>query len=186
MTSGNSHPTSEIASPFYWAGLFVSLLAVLGSVALSMVLGLKACPLCLYQRTFAMSIMAVLAVGMFLEKGTSNFLLLPCLPLTVAATVIAIFHVGLEITGKLECPAGVFGIGTAPQQSLMVLTILTGLIFMGVLRQRFSLMFFLVSAILGLLLAWSAIRSAPPMPPPPSQPYETPLDVCRPPFQVKG
>lgn len=186
MTVSNSRSPSDFTGPFYWASLVLSLLAVIGSLALSVVLGLKACPLCLYQRTFAMSILAVLAVGMFLEKGPSNFLLLPCLPLTVAATVIAIFHVALEITGKLECPAGVFGIGTAPQQSLMVLTILTGLIFMGVLRQRFSLMFVLVSAILGLLLAWSAIRSAPPMPPPPSQPYETPLDVCRPPFQVKG
>ncbi len=34
----------------------------------------------------------------------------------------------------------------------------------------------------GLLLAWAAVASAPPMPPAPARPYETPLDVCRPPF----
>lgn len=38
------------------------------------------------------------------------------------------------------------------------------------------------AVLLGLLLAWAAVASAPPMPPAPARPYETPLDVCRPPF----
>ena len=43
------------------------------------------------------------------------------------------FHDYLELAGKLECPAGIMGIGTAPQQSL---TVLTGLLALVVLPAK--------------------------------------------------
>jgi hypothetical protein len=101
--------------------------------------------------------------------------------LAAAGLGVAVFHEYLELAGKLECPAGIMGIGTAPQQSFAVLAILLAFITVGVVRS------WKVSAagpalLLGLLLAWGAVASSPPMPPEPAQPYTAPLDVCRPPF----
>jgi hypothetical protein len=108
------------------------------------------------------------------------------LPLVVAGFGVAAFHVFLELTGKLECPSGVMGIGTAPQQSLTVLAVLLAAVVVGVLWSRnagVSLWPPLAgSVVLGLLLAWGSVKSSPPMPPTPTKAYETPLDMCRPPF----
>src|SRR5581483_3877300 len=108
------------------------------------------------------------------------------LPLAVGALGVAVFHVYLELTGKLECPAGVMGIGTSPQQSLAVLIVLLALVAVGVIRSRRVGEPHSAAAgaavVLGLLLAWGAVTSSPPMPPAPAQAYTTPLDICRPPF----
>jgi hypothetical protein len=48
----------------------------------------------------------------------------------------------------------------------------------------FHLLSALAAVLLGLLLAWGAVASAPPMPPAPTRAYETPLDICRPPFRA--
>lgn len=90
--------------------------ACAGSLYLSLGLGLKACPLCFYQRTFAFALVAVLLVG--LSAGLRGKLNLLALPLAVAGLGVAAFHVSLVETGKLECPAGIAGLGTAPHQSL--------------------------------------------------------------------
>ncbi len=78
------------------------------------------------------------------------------------------------------------GIGTAPQQSLAVLTVLLALVVVGVVWSRNAGESFwppLTGAVvLGLLLAWGAVVSAPPMPPTPTKAYETPFDMCRPLF----
>jgi hypothetical protein len=37
--------------------------------------------------------------------------------------------------------------------------------------------------LLGLVLAWGCVASAPPMPPAPKEPYKQPLDICRVPFR---
>jgi disulfide bond formation protein DsbB len=149
-------------------------------------MGLKACPLCFYQRTFVMGVVAVLGIGLLTarqHRGVLNFL---ALPLAVAGFGVAAFHVFLELTGKLECPAGVMGIGTSPQQSLTVLTVLLVLVALGVVRSGnlgdFSLPAAVAAVGLGLLLAWGSVVSSPPMPPAPTKAYETPLDMCRPPF----
>ena len=148
----------------------------------------KACPLCFYQRTFVMSIVAVLGIGALTGQPHRSVLNLLALPLTVAGFGVAAFHVFLELTGKLECPAGVMGLGTSPQQSLTLLTVLLVLVVIGVVRSGYAGNFHLLAApvavVLGLLLAWSAVASAPPMPPVPTKAYETPLDVCRPPFRT--
>jgi len=41
------------------------------------------------------------------------------------------------------------------------------------------------AVVLGLLLAWGAVASSPPMPPAPTQAYTTPLDICRLPFHTQ-
>lgn len=106
--------------------------------------------------------------------------------LAVAGFGVAAFHVYLELTGKLECPAGVMGIGTAPQQSLAVLIVLVALVAVGVVRSAkvggAHPLATGAAVVLGLLLAWAAVASSPPMPPTPTQAYTTPLDICRPPF----
>jgi disulfide bond formation protein DsbB len=153
---------------------------------LSVGMGLKACPLCFYQRTFVMGVVAVLGIGVLTGQRHRGVLNLLALPLTVAGVGVAVFHEYLELTGKLECPAGVLGIGTSPQQSLAALTVLLVLVVVGVVRSGnvgdFHLLAAGAAVVLGLLLAWAAVVSAPPMPPPPTKAYETPLDICRPPF----
>src|SRR5260370_8662109 len=51
-------------SGWVWAALLVALIALAGSLWLSMGMGLKACPLCFYQRTFVMAPVAVLVFGL--------------------------------------------------------------------------------------------------------------------------
>ncbi|MBM4072524.1 MAG: disulfide bond formation protein B [Planctomycetes bacterium] len=163
--------------------LVVAALAMIGSLWLSVGMGLKACPLCLYQRTFVMGVVAVLGIGVLTGPGHRKVLNLLALPFAVAGFGVAAFHVFLEVTGKLECPGGVMAIGTAPQQSLAVQTVVLILVSVGVARSSHAcLPSSVVAGLMGLLLAGSAVISAPPMPPVPTRAYEQPLDMCRPPF----
>jgi disulfide bond formation protein DsbB len=170
-----------------WPSLLVALLATLGSLWLSVGMGLKACPLCFYQRTFAMSVLGVLGIGVLTGRRYRNVLNVLALPLAVGGFGVAAFHGYLELTGKLECPPGVMGIGTAPQQSLAVLTLLLVLVAVGVVRAgtfgepRMAVS--LAALVLGLLFGVGAVASAPPMTGPPTKAYETPLEICRPPFR---
>lgn len=147
---------------------------------------LKACPLCFYQRTFVMGVVAVLGIGLLTGQRHRAVLNLLALPLAVAGLGVAVFHVFLELTGKLECPAGVLGIGTSPQQSLAVLIVLLIVIAVGIVRSHQvgepHPAAVAAAVVLGLLFTWGAVASSPPMPPTPSQPYAAPLDICRPPF----
>ncbi len=161
------------ASGWTWAALLLSLVALAGSLWLSIGMKLKACPFCFYQRTFVMSVVAVLVIGLLTGQRHRAVLNRLALPLVVAALGVAGFHVYLEVTGKLECPAGVLGLGTAPQQSLAALSRQVG-------EQHLAAVG--AGVVLGLLLAWAAVASSPPMPPAPTQAYTTPLDICRPPF----
>jgi disulfide bond formation protein DsbB len=168
--------------------LAVALVATIGSLYLSMEMQLKACPLCFYQRTFAMSVLAVLGIGLLAGAKHRNVLNLLSLPLAVAGFGVAAFHVSLELTGKLECPSGVMGIGTAPQQSLAVFAILFLFVALGVVRAGKAggprLPVSMSAFVLGVLFAVAAVKSTPPMPDPPSQPYQKAPDVCRPPYQA--
>jgi disulfide bond formation protein DsbB len=167
--------------------LLVAVVALAGSLWLSVGMKLKACPLCFYQRTFVMGVVAVLGVGVLTGRRYRGVLNVLALPLSVAGFGVALFHEYLELTGKLECPAGVMGIGTSPQQSLAALAVLLVLVSVGVIRginvgeSRWPVA--AGAVLLGLLLAWSAVISSPPSPPAPTKAYETPLDICRPPFR---
>jgi disulfide bond formation protein DsbB len=185
-TSPSIHPApaSAVCLP-----LLAALVALAGSLWLSVGMGLKACPLCFYQRTFVMGVVAVLGVGVLTGERHRAVLNLLALPLTVAGFGVAAFHVFLELTGKLECPSGVMGVGTSPQQSLAALGVLLVLVVVGVVWSRSAAESFLPpltgGVVLGLLLAWGSVVSSPPMPPTPTKAYETPLDMCRPPFHAQ-
>ena len=171
-------------SRWLWPPLIVALLTVAGSLALSLHLGLKACPLCFYQRTFAMSAAAVLLMGAMTRDRDARLLGLLVWPLAAAGLSLAAFHVYLEAAGKLECPAGLAGFGSAPQQSLAAY----GLLLVSLLPSlagksnavccRASAL--LGGAVLGGLMAYACVVSSPP----PQQAKEPnlPLDGCRVPY----
>ena len=178
---------SAVPLSLVWPPFLVALLALGGSLWLSVGMGLKACPLCFYQRTFVMGVVAVFGIGVLTglrHRGVLNVL---ALPLALAGVGVAGFHEFLEQTGKLECPGGIMGLGTAPQQSLVVLVVLLVLVALGVIRSGIAGESYLLAAVaalaLGLMLTWGAVVSAPPMPPAPTKAYEAPLEICRPPYR---
>lgn len=153
------------------AALVLAWLMVAGSLFLSLGMGLNACPLCLYERTFVMSAAAVLLVGV--ASGSAirpNRLCLLALPAAAGGLGVAAFHVYLDRTGVLDCPLGVFGIGTAPDQSLVGHVLLIVALGVGLLAKSAEdqppIAVSAGSLALGLALAYGAIASAPPLPPP--------------------
>lgn len=177
-------PTSDaVPSGLVWPSLLAALVVLAGSIWLSVGMGLKACPLCFYQRTFVMGVVGVLGAGLLLDARHRSVLNLLALPLAIGGLAVAGFHVTLEVAGKLECPLGIAGLGTAPQQSLAALVVLVVVIGVGIVRGERRLAAALVGILLGLALAALSVWSAPPLPPVPSKVYETPLDTCRPPFR---
>lgn len=161
----------------------VCLAAVAGSLYLSLGLGLKACPLCFYQRAFAMAALGVLWIGVLngvalgARPGLYGALALPAV---CAGLAIAVFHVYLESNGILECPHGVFGVGSAPQQSLAAFAALAVLLLLDVLAGGISLTVPLMGLALGVVLGLGGIASVPKRSTPE---YDRPVDedMCRPP-----
>ena len=111
--------------PWAMAALLFALTGVAGSLYLSLGLGLRACPLCFYQRSFMMGTLAVLVVGLAADPTRTGLYCLLSLPLALAGWGVAAFHEYLVLTGVLECPIGLLGIGTSPAQSLVVFTLVT-------------------------------------------------------------
>jgi hypothetical protein len=177
-------PGSPTAAPpqepslWLWAATLVALAALAGSLYLTIGMGLKACPLCYYQRTFVMGVVAILVAGLFIKDLRPGVLSLVALPLASAGLIIAGWHEYLEQIGKLECPAGILEAGTAPQQSLAAFGILTLLLMVDQLRQR-RLAAVIATVVLGSLLAFSSIRSASNAVPNYTLPVDD--DMCRPP-----
>lgn len=91
-----------------WAIIAVALAAIgtLGSLYLSLGMGLKACPLCFYKRTFIMSAVAVLSVGLLVDRSRADLLCLLCLPLSVAGLGVAAFHEYLSVRGQAGMSRG--------------------------------------------------------------------------------
>ena len=187
-TSGAPAPGSGTgASGWAWAALLVAVAGLGGSLFLSMGMNLKACPLCFYQRTFVMALVGVLAMGLLVGPDRPRRLSLLALPLAVGGLGVALFHVSLEVRGKLECPAGLLGLGTAPQQSLTIFVVLTGLLIVDLLHgsSTGSVPWVRLTAavVLGALLAWSSTIANPPSKPLPPEEYAKPPEVCRPPLK---
>lgn len=172
------------SSTWTWAAFLVALALLGGSLFLSIGLGLKACPLCYYQRTFVMGVVGVLAIGLLTGAHRSTNMALLALPAAFGAVAVAIFHVTKEHQGAMECPAGVGGIGTAPQQSLAGSALLTLLLVAAALRDGPPMkgrgIGLVGGAILGLLLAFAGVQSTSPIRPPTDADYEKPPDICRP------
>jgi disulfide bond formation protein DsbB len=183
-------PSQARPSSLAWTllALVVAVLALWGSLYLSLGMGLKACPLCLYQRTFVMGALGVLGIGWLAGAGRSGILGLLAVPCAVGGLGVAVFHEYLEQIGKLECPAGVLGLGTAPQQSLAVLLLLSVILawpsFFGGPNGKGNWVTTGSAIILGALFAVAAVKSAPP-PVIPKEPYKLPVDEdgCRPPYR---
>ena len=176
-----------------WNAAALALVAVAagGSLYLSLGLGLKACPLCFYQRSFALAAVLVLAMQLGLEGLRSTYACLVSLPLAASGLGVAAFHVYLVQTGKLECPPALFGWGDGPLQSLAVFAALTSVCLAGAwttrrAARRGGLLAAVAAVLIGAGAAWACIASAPPLPPAPTQPYDAakqPFDMCRPPFR---
>jgi disulfide bond formation protein DsbB len=154
-------------------------------------MNLKACPLCFYERTFALSTFGVLVIGLCTKAWRSGALGLLALPLAMGGLGVAVFRVYLEWKGTLECPGGIGNVGSAPKQSLAILSVLVILLGLDSLRNRvagqFGLPTWIGSIVLGLLFAFCAVASSPPLLKPPDEPYNAekqPLDTCRPPYQA--
>jgi disulfide bond formation protein DsbB len=173
------------------AALAVAAAASGGSLFLSLGLGLKACPLCFYQRSFALAAVLVLVLLLGVEGLRSARACLTALPLAVSGLGVAAAHVKLVVGGKLECPPGLFGWGDGPTQSLAVFSALTLCCLGGAwtLRRvapRGGGPAMAAAVILGLGTAWVCLASSPPLPPPPTHPYDPlqqPFDMCRPPYR---
>jgi len=170
--------------------LILSCVASAGSLYLSIGLGLKACPLCFYQRSFAIAALLVQATLIGLDGLRSRLACVTALPLLMAGLSVAVFHVYLVQTGRLECPPALFGWGDGPMQSLVVfgasaIACLTGA-WQSAIRQRLA--FTIAGIVAGASAAAACIVSAPPLPPAPAQPYDAakPFDICRPPYGQGG
>lgn len=189
LSAGQS-ARAVLASRWGVPALCVALLGAAGSVYLSIGLGLKACPLCFYQRSFMMAAAVSLVTSLWLDGLRSPRACLATLPFAWAGLGVAVFHEYLVLSGKLECPPALFGWGDGPVQSLAVFTALTALCLGGAwagrrATARQGVLTIVAAAFIGIGLAWACIASAPPLPPRPTQPYDPakqPFDMCRPPF----
>jgi hypothetical protein len=106
------------------------------------------------------------------------------LPLALGGLGVAIFHVSLEARDILECPAGVLGLGSAPQQSLAIYVVLTLLLLADVFSRRMATPAEWAALVGGLLLGgvlvYTSIIANPPTPGVPPGGYKEPVpDICR-------
>ncbi|HZT83120.1 MAG TPA: hypothetical protein VFA26_23025 [Gemmataceae bacterium] len=86
--------------------------------------------------------------------------------------------------GKMECPAGLWGLGTAPVQSLAGFLVLFALLLAAVLADRTggarAWVGLAVGLVLGVLLTVAAVKSVVPVKLPPEE-LEGEPKICRPP-----
>src|SRR5262249_59677041 len=109
------------------------------------------------------------------------------LPLALGGLGVAAFHVNLEVNGTLECPPGLFGVVSAPRQSLAAFGLLTVVLAIEVVRglalRAVSVLGLFAALVLGGGLVWASLSANPP-PPKPTKAYENPVpDTCRIPYR---
>jgi disulfide bond formation protein DsbB len=170
-----------------WLAFPMALATLGGSLWLSLGMNLKACPLCYYQRTFIMGVVGVLMIGLLSRARRGASLSALALPVATGGLGVALYHVYLELTGALECPLGIEGYGTAPQQSLAAFAALFIVLSLDAIRRRAAGGMTTVGGILlGALFAVGAVLSTAPLPPPPPEAYQKPIDMCRKPAPKNG
>jgi disulfide bond formation protein DsbB len=169
--------------------LVFALVASTGSLYLSLGVGLKACPLCFYQRTFAFALVAVAAVGLLAFKSDAGKLNLLTLPLCVGGLGVAGFHLWLVQTGKLACPNGIADLGPAPLQSTVAFTLILLPILYGVFVESRDECLKPLPLLAGVGLGLAAVYGSttpgltPGANPPPQQQAEgEKLETCKKPF----
>lgn len=94
MKSENARSSAGSKTCLVWVvlALLLSFVGTAGSLALSLGPGLKACPLCFYQRSFMMGTFAVLALGLAVDLVQSRLYCLLAIPLVLAGWGVAVFH----------------------------------------------------------------------------------------------
>jgi len=150
------------------AGVF-ALVAAGGSLYLTLGERLIACPLCLYQRMAAMSVAVSLIAGWLFVQPPGRGLSVLAFPLGVCGLTVAAFHVWKEWSQAMVCPMGLWDLGTAPQQSLVLfltITVFLGVSIIGAADRtlwwnRGSVALVLL-AVLGVGMAYLLIVSGPP------------------------
>ena len=178
--------SGAVASAAYaWAALVIAGLIALGGLYLSFAEDKYPCALCFYQRAFALAAFGLLLIGLLSGMNSRISLATLALPLASAGLGVALWHVNLERTGKLECPTGVFGISTAPAQSMAAFGLLCAVLLIDAYqpgRQGNGFLPVAGAVVLGLVLAGGSIVSNPqPKRPIPAEEYEGPAKICRPP-----
>ncbi|MFO0926077.1 MAG: disulfide bond formation protein B [Gemmataceae bacterium] len=178
-------------TPLLTFALLLAAVGSFGTIYLTSGLGLIACPLCFYQRAFMLSCLAVLGIGHLTRMSRVVAVSALAVPLAVSGAAVAAFHVWLQVSGKLECPAGMLGLGSAPQQSLAVFLPLTLVLAIdcGITRRPGGgWPIAVVGLVVGAAFAWGCIATAPKLRPAPDRPYDAekePLNTCRPPYVAK-
>lgn len=166
----------ELISLWTRCALFVAVVGVLGSLHLSLGMNLRACPLCFYQRAFMMAAAGALAFGTFLPGMPLAAQTVLALPSAVGGLGIAGWHTWLEWDRKLECPAGITGVLSAPGESMVVFGLLVALLAGDLLHQRKYVMQGVGAILLGVVFCTTSVRGVPDRP---TDPHPAPLDGCR-------
>lgn len=156
-------PPKDLADRIACLTLLVALATTVGSFALTLAAGFFPCPLCFYQRTFAMALLAIYAVGCVSGVRGGTLAALGVAPV-VGGLGVAIQHVRLEATGILDCPVGLLGLGTSPQQSLAAFVLLAGLVGAGAFAGKVRAPAAGLGVLLGGVFAWLSCISNAPMP----------------------
>jgi disulfide bond formation protein DsbB len=165
-----------------WPLALLAAAGAAGSLALSLLLGLRACPLCFYQRAFALAAFSALVLGATSRAAEARLLAARAAATAACAgLLVAGFHVALEARGALECPAGLLGAGSAPQRSLAFFLVLT--VACGVRVARSGARGLALPGALAAVLGVASLAANPPPPPAPAQAYAEAPVVCRPPFR---
>jgi disulfide bond formation protein DsbB len=160
-----SPAAAEPSIGFSLLGLIAAGVTCAGSLYLSLGMGLTACPLCFYQRSFAFAAAGVLLLGIFSgtwRSGTLNLLALFC---SVSGLLVAAWHSYLVWEGKLICPPGINDIRSAPEQSLAAFAITSLLLLLGCAKDvaRNGLKAFVVAlaVIAAAGVAYGCVKSSP-------------------------
>jgi disulfide bond formation protein DsbB len=168
-----------------WISLFALLVAgvaVAGSLGLSLLLGLLACPLCFYQRSFAMAAFGMLVAGLIGKGRKSGCINLLALYPALSGLMIAGLHCYLEATNQLWCPPGFYGFGSAPQQSLAAFVLLTLTLTIGVMIDMYNDDIDPFSMFVSVIVAAGLCYGASNANPPPAMPKPENMDkTCHPP-----
>ena len=130
----NPQRTKSFEAPAYLAWI-IALLATVGSLFFSEVMGYPPCVLCWYQRIAMYPLVFVIAAGIVLRDGRVKFY---ALPLALAGLVISVYHnllyYGLIPDSITPCTQGVsctdtqiewFGFVTIPMMSLAAFVIMS-------------------------------------------------------------
>ncbi len=186
--SSSPQPAPVPSQGVTWIALLLSLAGSAGSLWLSLGMGLEACALCYYQRSFMLALVGVLFLGLVTGIGKQVALSLLALPLATTGLGVAGFHFWLERSGQLECPKGLFTQGSAPQQSVITFTMLTVMLLADLLTRpgltrRVKGGGGVVGLLLGAGFAACCILSAA-APPRPAKPYPAgEVNKCRVPYK---